>query len=129
MRRIAVLAFLVVLAACSDATGPSGSVVGSYQLKTINGNPLPYSFSAYGGSSAVLESDVLTLNSDGTYSDVGQYSSAQGNTSITENGTWTNNNGSITFDDQTDGIEYQGSVSGTVLTEIVDNYTEVYQKR
>lgn len=129
MRRIAVLAFLVVLAACSDSTAPSGSVVGSYQLKTINGNPLPYSFSAYGGSSAVLQSDMLTLNSDGTYTDVGQYSSAQGNTSITENGTWTNNNGSITFDDQTDGIEYQGSVSGTVLTEIVDNYTEVYQKR
>jgi hypothetical protein len=126
MRRIAVLGLVVAIMACSnDSTSPSGSVAGTYTLQTINGTALPYTFSSPNGS-VVLESDVLTLFSNGTYTDVPQYSPSQG--SSTENGTWSNNNGSITFDDQTDGIEYQGSVSGTVLTEFVSGFTEVYHK-
>ena len=37
--------------------------------------------------------------------------------SSTEQGLWSINNNLITFEDQTDGITYTGSVSGSVLTE------------
>jgi hypothetical protein len=74
----------------------------------------------------------LTLNSNGTYIDVATFSNAG---SSTEQGLWSINNNLITFEDQTDGITYTGSVSGSVLTETFSNngnfsgsVTEVYQK-
>jgi hypothetical protein len=128
MRRIALLFVLFTLAACNnDATSPSGSVVGSYSLETVNGNPLPYTFS----NGAVLVSDHLTLNSDGSYLDVTTYSTGA---IQSEQGVWSLNNNLITFDDQTDQITYTGSVSGTVLTETFNNagyrssVTEVYAR-
>ena len=58
MRRIALLAAVIALAACNnDATSPSVSLVGTYSLRTINGNPLPFTFS----NGAVLVNDQLTV--------------------------------------------------------------------
>lgn len=129
MRRIVVLAALVTLAACTnDATSPTVSLVGSYSLRTVNGNALPYTF----GNGAVLVNDQLTLNNNSTYTDVATFSNSS---TAVEQGTWSNNNNVITFNDQTDNIQYTGSLSGSVLTEIFpDNsgfgtsVTEVYQK-
>jgi hypothetical protein len=125
MRRIALalsLGLALGLGACNtDNTGPNGSVVGSYQLQRINGNTLPYTFS----DGRTMSSDQLTLNSDGSYTDVVNYSNS--GTTI-ERGFYSANNGDLTFDDRTDNIVYKGSVSGTVLTTIVGPYTSVYQK-
>jgi len=129
MRRIALLAAIVALAACSnDATSPSVSLVGTYSLRTINGNPLPFTFS----SGSMLVSDRLSLNADNSYVDIATFSN--GSTS-TEQGFWSSNNNVITFNDQTDNIQYTGSLSGSVLTEIFNNtggfsgsVIEVYQK-
>ena len=125
MRRFAIVALAIGLAACtnndSNSTAPTVSVVGNYSLRTINGSPLPYTFS----NGSTLSSDVLTLFADGTFSDVGQYSDG---TAIVEQGFYSNNNGSITFVDQPSGFTYQGSLSGSVLTEIVNGLTETYQK-
>ena len=129
MHRIALLAALVALAACNnDATSPSVSLVGTYSLRTVNGNPLPYTFS----NGSVLVSDQLTLNSDNSYVDLATFSNGS---SAAEQGFWSSNNNVITFDDRTDGIQYTGSLSGSVLTEIFNNtggfsgsVTEVYQK-
>jgi hypothetical protein len=128
MRRIALLFAVVALAACNDSTSPNGSAAGSYSLRTINGSSLPYTFA----DNSVITSDQLTLNSNGTYVDVASFS---GGGSSTEQGIWSINNNLITFSDQTDGISYTGSVSGSVLTETFNNtggfsgsVTEVYQK-
>jgi lipocalin-like protein len=129
MRRIAFLLAVIALAACNnDSTSPNGTVIGSYSLRTINGNTLPYTFS----NNAVLVSDRLTLNSDGSYFDVASFSNSG---QSTEQGTWSINNNLITFEDQTDGIRYSASLSGNVLTETFNNtdgfsgsVTEVYQK-
>ena len=128
MRRIALLAAVVALAACNnDSTSPNGSVTGSYSLRTINGNPLPFTFS----DGSVLVSDQLTLSSNGTYVDVATFSNAG---TATEQGLWSINNNLITFNDQTDSFTYTGSVSGSVLTESFPStrssgsITEVYQR-
>src|SRR6059058_5568114 len=126
MRRIALLLAVVALAACnSDSTSPNGSVVGTYSLRTVNGNSLPYTFS----DGSVLVSDQLTLNSNGTYTDIATYSNAN---STPEQGYWSINNNLISFNDQLSNISYTGSLSGSVLTETfaVNNgtITEVYQK-
>lgn len=122
MRRLALLALAVGMAACAnDATAPSTSIDGTYSLQRINGTALPYTFS----NGLQLVGDQLVLNTDGTFTDIARYSNGR---SSTEVGYYTSLNGSITFNDQTSGSSYQGSLSGTVLTEIVNGFTETYQK-
>src|SRR5689334_24383013 len=114
MRRIALFMAVIALAACNDATSPNGAASGTYTLRTINGFNLPYTFS----DGSVLVSDQLILNSNGTYSDQANFSNAG---SIVENGLWSINNNLVTFNDQTDGINYTASLSGSVLTETFNN--------
>ena len=131
MRRSLLLAVptacVVVLASCgsSDPTSPTVSLVGTYTLKTTNGSTLPYNTQ----NGDVLVAEHLSLNNDGTYVDVAEYALYRGGSSTTtEYGTFDNNNGAIVFNDDTDRITYQGSLSGRVLTEIVGGLTEVFQK-
>jgi hypothetical protein len=125
MRRMmtGILALVLGVAACSssDATSPTVSIVGTYTLKSVNGSPLPYAFS----SALTLTSDVATLRADGSYTDIATYNNR---TMTTEQGTYSNYNGAITFNDLTDNVVYSGSLSGSVLTEISGSYTEVFQK-
>ena len=122
MRRLVMLALAsTMLASCSsDSTGPNGSVTGTYTLRTIDGQPLPYTFS--GGLR--LMSDELTLMTDGTYEDVSRYSDG---TSFVDEGDYTNYNGAVTFY-STSGDTYQGSISRDVLTQVLNGYTQVFQR-
>ncbi len=122
MRKIAMLALAIGMAACTtDSTAPSTSINGTYSLRTINGATLPYSF----GNGLSLVSDQLVLGTDGNFTDTSRYSDG---TTSTEYGYYNNLNGSVTFNDQTAGLTYQGSLSGTVLTVIVSGYTQTFQK-
>ena len=127
MRRIALLLAVVALTACNDATSPNGSPAGTYTLRTINGFSLPYTFS-YG---SVLISDQLVLDSDGRYIDQARFSNAP---DVIEQGFWSINNNLITFNDETEGINYTASLSGNVLTETFNNsggggsITEVFER-
>lgn len=125
MRRftIATLALAISLAACNDSNsvGPTASVAGMYSLRAINGSNLPVTFS----DGSRLMSDVLTLNLDGTFSDVAQFD--DGSVSV-QQGFYTNNNGSIQFTDRDTGQTFTASLSGTILTEFVGGQTEVYQR-
>ena len=122
MRRLVMLALAsTMLVSCSaDSTGPNGSVTGTYTLRTIDGQPLPYTFS--GGLR--LMSDELTLMSDGSYEDVSRYSDG---TSFVDEGDYTNYNGAVTFY-STSGDTYQGSISRDVLTQVLNGYTQVFQR-
>ena len=122
MRKLATLVLAVGMAACAnDVTSPSTSVNGNYTLRTVNGTSLPYTFS----NGLQLVSEQLTLNTDGSFTDASRYSNGQ--TSV-DSGSYTNLNGAITFYDSTAGFTYQGSLSGTVLTEIQNGYTQTFQK-
>ena len=114
---------LATAAACNnnDAVSPSGSVVGTWNLRTLNGSPLPVAI----GSRTVLNAEQLSLNNDGSYSDIASYSDGS---TFTEVGFYDVNNNLITFQDQTDGISYTGSISGNVLTENNGSFTGVYQR-
>ena len=124
MRRIVFFALLSAsLTACAtDSLGPTGSVAGTYSLRRINGATLPYSFS----NGQVLVSDDLTLNSDGTFVDVSRYDSG---TTTSDQGFYTNDNGALSFDSSETGLTYQGSVTNDVLTEVVNGFTQVFQRQ
>jgi hypothetical protein len=114
------LASTMLVSCSADSTGPNGSVTGTYTLRTIDGQPLPYTFS--GGLR--LMSDELTLTSDGSYQDVSRYSDG---TSFVDEGDYTNYNGAVTFY-STSGDTYQGSISRDVLTQVLNGYTQVFQR-
>ena len=122
---IPLFAAVTLATACgnNDLVSPTGNVTGRWDLRTLNGSPLPYTIN----SRVAVTAEQLTLNNDGSYSDVASYSDG---TTFTELGYYTLNNNAITFQDQTDGITYSGSISGNVLTEITNNgaFTSVYQK-
>ncbi|MDB4875027.1 MAG: hypothetical protein JWM41_1473 [Gemmatimonadetes bacterium] len=124
MKFIITAALAIVMAACGsqDATSPTASVSGDYALRMVNGTSLPYTFS----DGSTLTSDVLTLRSDGTFSESAQF---RDGTVLVLQGFYAANNGAITFTDQDTGTAFSGSVSGDVLTEIFANgLTEVFQR-
>jgi hypothetical protein len=123
MRRIAIAALAITLAGCStsDSLGPSGSVEGTYSLALLNGSRLPFTFS----NGLTLVSDDLTLYPDGSYSDFSQYSTGA---TRTENGFYSENNGSLLFQPNAGG-SYQGSINGRVLTQIVGGYEQRFEKQ
>jgi len=128
MRRLLLLAlaatFTTTLAGCGDSsTGPDGRISAQFELRTINGIRLPYTFS---GGTTVL-SDILELRNDGTYSDVAQLGS--GDVSA-EQGFYTNNNGYVQFLPDNSNGSYTGSISGSTLTETFSDGTiEVFERR
>ena len=130
MRRIAFalsLGLALGLGACSnDSTGPNGSVVGVYNLTTVNGSALPVNVQGF-----IITSDRYTLNSDGTYTEIETFSNSS---NYIEHGTYSSNGGAITFlADNTQIAAYAGSVSGTVLTISTQSssqtYISVYQRQ
>ena len=105
-RSLATLGVALALAgtaACNDTTNPNGSfTTGLYALTTVNGTAIPYTYNDQTtGGTTTVQSDVYTINSDGTYSEVINESTATsfGTTPRTDNeqGTWTQYNGTVTF--------------------------------
>ncbi|MDQ2890954.1 MAG: hypothetical protein M3R65_10470 [Gemmatimonadota bacterium] len=119
VRVLATAAALATVAACSDTTSPYGaSVGGSYSLQTVNGNNLPYTYTS-GGQTVSIQSDIYTLNNDGTYNEtISELVSTGGGytqTSDAEAGTW-NQNGTAavftpTYSTQNNYGQYTGSIN------------------
>ena len=123
MRRLAMFALAGTLAACNlDSTGPNGSVAGTYELRRINGQELPYTFST---GRRLIQEDVI-LYEDETYEGVSRYS--DGSVYVDE-GEYTNYNGALTFYSALDpSFIYQGSVSRDILTTFYNGYQHVYER-
>jgi len=90
-------------AACTDNTSPNGQLTGGlYALTSVNGVGLPYSYTDQNtGGTTTLQSDVYTINGNGTYSEVinETVSNGYGTSPTTDNesGTWVQNGNVITF--------------------------------
>lgn len=106
VRSLATLGVALALAgcaACTDNSGPNGNVAGGlYALMSVNGVGMPYSFTDQStGGTTTLQSDVYTINGNGTYSEVINETTATGYgtapTTDNESGTWAQNGNTITF--------------------------------
>jgi hypothetical protein len=122
---IALLA--IGLAACSDnnnaVTIPLQTIPGDFVLQTLNGSPLPFTFS----DGVTLNTDVLSLADGGTFSETMKL--ADGRVFV-DTGVWTASGNSLTITDETAGFTYSATLSGTVLTAVFPNgLTEVFHKK
>ena len=125
LRRAALLACipLAFTLGCGDnGTNPTNSdIAGTYTLQSIGGTALPYTFQPDATTTITLTSDVLTVGSDGTWSeaeDFTQTSNGQTTTgSVNDGGTFTLSGSSVTFVSQTiGGTAYTGTYTSNTLT-------------
>ena len=116
-----IAATMMFAAACnSDATSPTVSLVGTWNLHTLNGFAIP----TQSASGAIISAEQLTLNNDGSFIDV----FVADGTTFQDQGFYTVSGSVVTFNDQTARVQYTGSVSGNVLTTNDGGDISVFQK-
>jgi hypothetical protein len=127
---------LTVLAIASvgcgdDGAGPDGSIAGRYELRTVNGNNLPYTLVALGNDRFEFLSGFAQVNTDGTFSvSFTTRQTVGGQTTTTtdaDSGTWTQTGNQLrfTFSDATTST---GVVSGNEITVIEGQVSFVFRK-
>jgi len=127
-----------MLAACGSdsSTGPSSpnsaSIAGTYQLKTVSGSPLPFTYQS-GTTKVVVTSDVLVVAEGGTWSETGAYTATvNGQTSnqvISDGGTWTRAGSAVSFySSQQGATSYAGTFNGSGFSLADDLFTYTFAK-
>jgi hypothetical protein len=119
-RSVPFMVLAAVLTACGGGTTSPTSITGNYVLRTVNGNNLPASVGMTAVERYELLSGNFNLKADNTWSGA----LAQRTTTLATgavvtlsspfNGTYAENNGSITLTDASD--QYPGTVGGGTLT-------------
>ena len=133
LRPALVAALLLVGAACGrdTATGPDEDIAGSYTLRTINGQNLPYTTSSVGVNRAEVLSSSLSLNADGTFGEERSVRRTHSGVSITEAemkfGTYTSTSSGVTFR-ATTGAQVSGTTANGSITFIEEGFTFVYAR-
>ena len=116
-RTFLALLAVVVVAGCSDGSGPSG-IDGRYNLETIDGTKMPYS-ETDGTSTVTLTSGYININTDGTFTVGFSFTVKSGSTTVSDSdtdlGTWVRNNNAIQFN-YSDGSTDVASLNGNLLT-------------
>src|SRR5687768_7635136 len=131
IRPALVAALLLVGAACGgDSTGPDeGSIVGSYTLRTINGQNLPYTTLSAGVNTAEVLSSSLSLNTDGTFREERSVRRTHQGVPVTEAemkfGTYTSTGSGVTFS-VTTGAQVSGKRGGGSITFVEEGFTFVF---
>ena len=136
MNRYASVAVLIAvvgaLAACDRTTSPKGGMNATFDLTSMDGTSLPYT-KTLGTATLRITSDVLVLHTDGSYEDSTTYGVPSGDrmqlSTTIERGTYSVSGNTITFNSQTTGGRYSGTINGTTLTESVNGRTPIYERR
>ena len=118
-RSIAAVVALVALGACGGgdkSTGPSGTIAGTYSLKTVNGAALPAVVVQIGADKLEVTSGSVTMNSDNTFNGVTAFretsSGVVDESSAVCSGTYSRSGSNVTFT-ETETEDCGGSYPGT----------------
>jgi hypothetical protein len=131
MRRLILAMGTLALFACGDSTGVLQNINGSYNLQTVNGASLPYTFSLAGTSPRQeITADVITA-SNGSFADVTSerdtdlQTGAVSNFTTSDTGTYIINGTAVTFQFSSGGSG-SGTVSGNTFTIVAPGFSLVY---
>ena len=135
MRRLIACLALALFAGCGgdSVTGPTAeSVSGTWTLQTINGAHLPFIIAQSGADKIEVTSDVITVVSGGTFTQLTQFRTTVDGVATDDatddHGTWKLKGTALTFtfSDNTSGT---ATVSENTLTVTDEGTTLVYTKR
>jgi hypothetical protein len=133
MRRVALVLAMVAplaIAACGDSTGP-GSIAGTYELRSLNGDPVPVLLES-GPPLEELTDGFVRLNADGTFVRSHTVRIRSGNSTTiaieTINGAYAHsgNDLTLTFEDPDGGgtVSFDGLWTGDQL--MVDDGIDIW---
>jgi lipocalin-like protein len=131
MRRLVLALTTASLLACGDSTGP-GSVVGTWNLRTVNGSQLPYTVYLVQPTYRLeIMSARFIADDDGTYTGAvtlretnnGQVTT----TTDSDFGTWSQANNTLTITDS-EGAVSTATISGNTITLSEQGFVSVYRR-
>lgn len=132
MRKLLAGLVLAFVAACGGdgGSGPNTEHVGTYTLQTINGAALPFLLQS-GTTRIEVTGGRVSLNADGTFSDITDLRVTQGTTvATTQEGTlgaYQRSGNNITLVPASGG-SYSMAYSGNTLTQVESGATLVYRR-
>ncbi|MEO6528817.1 MAG: hypothetical protein ABIP93_19525 [Gemmatimonadaceae bacterium] len=135
IRRLLLLLTLATLGACgSDAsTSPNADAIeGTYSLRTVNGLALPFTIQS-GANSVTLSSDVITIASNGTWTEAITYrqtiNGQTTNGTEADGGSWVRAGSNVTLRSAQDGsTAYSGTFGNGTLTFTDDGVIVVFSR-
>lgn len=133
MRRIVCTLGVLALVGCGDSSGPSvASVVGTWNLETINGQGMPFTVAQFPGYHLEILDDVFVVRSNGTFTETLTIRETEGSTVTTSSesadGDWDQDNAAITLN-YDDGSVATAAISGDVVTANIDGDVFVYRRQ
>lgn len=135
MRRFIPLVLAAVVGCGTDAVvrPQAGTMVGTWNLQTINGQPLPYADPQANDYKFETLSNSVTMDSHGFYRSRGQYRVTTNGRATTyatiDSGTYTLSEPQLVVVSMASGESQIGTVSGKTLTFIAPGHTFVLKKK
>lgn len=129
MRLLTIPLFLVsvLISACGgDATGSGSSLTGTYEMESINGDPLPVEIIL-----VEIRSSTLTFRSNGTFSGQATMRDLETGAVTTEqgNGTYTRSGNTIRMLEDGENEASEATLNGRTLTVNAGFLVVVYRRR
>jgi len=135
MRRLFLALGAISLLACGgDSTGVgASSAVGTWNLFTIDGSPLPYTLVVIQPSYRLeILSDQFVAAGNGTYTENTTYRETDNGTVTTttepDNGTWSQTNNSLTVT-AANGAVNTATISGNTVTLSANGFVSIYHRQ
>jgi hypothetical protein len=132
-RRLFAIAVIAVATACGgDSTAPTViSVSGTWNLKSINGQNLPYVLAQTGQNKQELTADVISVVGSSFTQVTTVKTTVNGQVTtqtFSDAGSFTLNGTAVSFRFNSDNSTATGTVSGNTFTVAVEGFSYVYQK-
>jgi hypothetical protein len=136
MRRLVALLALTALAACTneidESTRPQ-NIVGTYQLVSLGGKPLPSTTLSSSGASLEYLGGELVLAADKGWTETLSFRVNGGSQvqSAASSGTWTSirDYAYLAFSDSTNGYQFTGTASGGIIVLETASGSEMIYRR
>jgi hypothetical protein len=136
MRNPFAVLLLTLMAACggsgaSDPATPIVNLTGTWELRTIDGSPLPFTFPPSDSGTTTYLQSVFSIAPTGRYSELLTKVLAKPDGTLGANftrvGTWVVTGSTVTFNDETSKETFQGHMVGSLLSVSRQGYTQLYQ--
>lgn len=133
MRRLVLALGAISLLACGDSTGVgASSAVGTWNLFSVNGSPVPFTLIDEPDFRVEILSEQLVFFENGTYTDTFTDRVTESGTATTttesDTGTWSQNGSSLTTITSAGDVS-TSTISGNSITLSASGFVVVYRRQ
>ena len=132
MKRMWILMAAISVAGCDSGVTGASATTGTYQLRTINGQSLPYAISGSGSNKTEIVDDKFILYEGNTYQESGTMrvtvNGTASTTAISETGSYGTLGTSMTFTNSAGTRQRVAIGDGSKITFVENGLSYVFRK-